>query len=253
MVIGAQRCGTTSLYNYLIQHPKIIPASSKEIHFFDKFYDLGLSWYQEQFKKNHPNFSSDKLNEFLTGEATPAYLSHPDVPKRVTKILPNIKFVVLLRNPINRAYSHYKLTFRVGIEKLSFSESIKKQSKIINLDIKKIFSDGKFYESNLKAHLYLIKGIYVYHLENWFKFFKKSQFLIIKSEDFFKNPKKFTNDVFTYLGLPEYSINSSTIFNEEMNIPMDKSTQKWLEEFYKPFNKQLFHLLERDFGWNNSN
>jgi len=76
--------------------------------------------------------------------------------------------------------------------------------------------------------------------------------LIIKSEDFFKNPEKFTNDVFTFLGLPECSIDSSTIFNEEMNIPMDQSTQKWLEEFFKPFNKQLFHLLERDFGWKNS-
>ena len=96
-------------------------------------------------------------------------------------------------------------------------------------------------------------GIYIYQIENWFKFFKKSQILIIKSEDFFKNPAKFTNDVFTFLGLSDYSINSNTIFQKETNVPMDKSTQKWLEEFYKPFNEQLYQLLGRDFNWNNSN
>jgi len=111
----------------------------------------------------------------------------------------------------------------------------------------------EFYELNRKAYKYLFTGIYIYQLENWFKLFKKSQFLIIRSEDFFKNPKKFINKVFTFLGLPEYSINSSTIFNKEPSIPMDKNTRRWLEEFYNPFNEKLFHLLERDFGWNNSN
>ena len=158
MIIGAMRSGTTSLYNYLIQHPKIIPASEKEIHFFTLHYERGLSWYQEQFEKNFPNFSLNKSNEFLTGEGTPAYIRHPEAPKRIAEILPNIKFIALLRNPVERAYSNYKLRVRLGREKLSFKEAIKKQSKITDLDIKKLFTDLKFYKKNFVAYQYLPHG-----------------------------------------------------------------------------------------------
>ena len=172
IIIVAPRCGTTSLYNYLVSHPKIIPATEKEIHFFDMKFAKGTKWYFNQF----PSLTkTEKKTRLVTGEATPAYLAHPDVPKRIRDVLPNIKFLVLLRNPVDRALSHYKMSFRLGNEKLSFSEAIKRQSKGINSVIKKMFSDGIFYESNRKDHRFLIKGIYIRQLENWFKFFNLSK------------------------------------------------------------------------------
>src|SRR5690242_8679107 len=99
LIIGAQRCGTTSLFEYLANHPEIVPPSVKKIHFFDSEYEKGEAWYRARFPVLE--------NGFITGEATPYYLFHPRVPKRVRNWNPNVKLIVLLRNPVDRAYSHF--------------------------------------------------------------------------------------------------------------------------------------------------
>src|SRR5262245_18320944 len=101
IIIGAQRCGTTSLYNYLIRQLGVIPAAMKEVHFFDLNYQKGNEWYFSQF----PELGRDQI----TGEASPYYIFHPRVPQRIKNLLPSIKLIVLLRNPTNRAFSHYQL------------------------------------------------------------------------------------------------------------------------------------------------
>jgi hypothetical protein len=109
IIIGSARSGTTSLYNYLVQHPGIAPALRKEVHFFDYNYQRGCSWYQGQFP-THPYMhymQTIHRQAMITGEASPYYLFHPYVPQRVAQLLPEIKLIALLRNPIERAFSHY--------------------------------------------------------------------------------------------------------------------------------------------------
>src|SRR3712207_6690007 len=101
VIIGTQRGGTTSLYHYLSKHPEVLPALRKEIHFFDLNFDRGLDWYLAHFaRQDQPG---------LVGEASPLYMFHRDVPERVRRVLPNAKFIALLRNPVDRAYSQYQM------------------------------------------------------------------------------------------------------------------------------------------------
>ena len=114
IIIGCQRGGTTSLYNYITSHPDVEPASQKELHFFDYNFDKGLDWYKDQFPDNK-----------ITGETSPYYIIHPHAPRRIAQAKPDVKILILLRNPGDRAYSHYNLEVKIGHEKLSFEDAIK--------------------------------------------------------------------------------------------------------------------------------
>src|SRR5437879_9845243 len=109
IIIGTQRGGTTSLYSYLASHPSVGPASTKEVHFFDNKYTKGLAWYRAHFPSAIEKYYAEHIQKrkFITGESSPYYLFHPHVPKRVAKDVPHAKFIVLLRNPVDRAYSQY--------------------------------------------------------------------------------------------------------------------------------------------------
>jgi|SRR5690242_3518862 len=116
LIIGAQRCGTTSLFEYLARHPDVAPPSAKELHFFDSEYHKGDAWYRERF----PSLR----NGFITGEATPYYIFHPHTPTRVRDWNSKVKLIVLLRNPVDRAYSHYHHEVRLGTESLDFETAL---------------------------------------------------------------------------------------------------------------------------------
>src|SRR5690348_836405 len=134
LVIGAQRGGTTSLYQYLQVHPFIEPATTKEVHFFDRRFHKGLAWYRGHFPTALEKYRAEHLRGgmFLTGEATPSYLFLPYIPKRVVRVLPHARFIVLLRNPVERAYSHYRHAVELGHEHLAFEEAIKNQAARID-------------------------------------------------------------------------------------------------------------------------
>ena len=128
LIIGTQRGGTTSLYNYLVEHPGIGAASIKEVHFFDTpHFKQGLAWYRGHFPSAFQRYYVERSlkHGFVTGEASPYYLFHPHAPKRVAGLMPQMKLIVMLRNPVDRAYSHYHHEVAGGHEKLAtFEEAI---------------------------------------------------------------------------------------------------------------------------------
>jgi hypothetical protein len=109
IIIGAMKSGTTSLYNYLVQHPNVLKGAKKEIHFFDWQYEKGLPYYRSQFPTQPYKIfmRSFRKYEFICGEASPYYFFHPHVARRVAQDLPHVKLIAILRNPVDRAYSHY--------------------------------------------------------------------------------------------------------------------------------------------------
>src|SRR5437763_1646364 len=109
IILGAQRAGTTSLYEYIVDHPQVGAASKKEVHFFDRHYTEGVNWYRAHFPPavRRQRFENRTGKRFLTGEASPYYLAHPMVPERIAAVAPDARFLILLRNPIDRALSHY--------------------------------------------------------------------------------------------------------------------------------------------------
>ncbi|MEM1260746.1 MAG: sulfotransferase domain-containing protein, partial [Bacteroidota bacterium] len=125
LVIGAMKSGTSSLLEYLVDHPQIKKGKEKEIHFFDKYFSKGVEWYETQFPKKEEN------SDFLTGEATPAYLLFPSIPKKVYELYPDVKLIVILRNPVDRAFSNHKMNLRNGKNVASFEDRIFKELKTI--------------------------------------------------------------------------------------------------------------------------
>jgi len=249
IIIGAAKCGTTSLYDYLTQHPSIYSADRKEIYFFDRYYPLGINWYKGFFRlKIFKNFK--KINgSFLTGEATPTYIHHPLAAERISKSIPKAKLIVLLRNPVDRAFSSYNMQKKHGIESLTFQEAIKAEESRLAGEYEKMISNPNYYSYYTQWYAYLTRGIYVDQLKVWMKFFPKNQFLIIKSEDFFENEDNIYHQVLTFLNLPYKKIKF-----EKQNVgkyeQMDKKIRKELLEFFKPHNERLYQFLGKDFGWN---
>jgi len=138
IIIGSTRSGTTSLYEYLENHPSVLPPVKKETGFFNYAYHNNSNWYRLYFPTidEKEKAENTRSNSVITGEATPSYLIDPRVPKRIMSLLPKVKLIVLLRNPIDRAISHYHLNVLLGIEKLSFDRAIKYCS-IIKISIQK--------------------------------------------------------------------------------------------------------------------
>ena len=176
LIIGAQKSGTTTLFNYLSNHPQVSNPSKKEIHYFDLNFEKPYSWYQSHF----PGPSS-----MISGEATPYYLYGYNMPERIYRKLPNVKVIVLLRNPIDRAYSHFQM------QKARKIEPVKSFSKVIQMEEERLSLSDPFSLSKNSAyihHSYLDRGNYYEQLLRWNKYFDIHSFCYIFSEDLFSDP-----------------------------------------------------------------
>lgn len=252
-IIGAAKCGTTALYDYLIQHPSIHSAVTKEPRYFDKYYDRGINWYKVLFPSKFSKFFSKNIlkKEFVTGEATPRYLDHPHVPKRIKKITPNAKFIVLLRNPVNRIYSHYNMRINSGKETLSLQEAIKMENKRTEGEYKRMQEDENYYSFDYYHHSYMDLSMYAKKLKHWMKVFPKEQFLIIPSERFFSNPDQVFQEVLQFLNVPNFHLEeySKVDAGKYKKTQMDSSVRKQLAEYFKPHNEELYKFLDINYGW----
>lgn len=252
IIIGCQKCATTSLYDYMVQHPNISPATYKEIHFFDSNYNVGLTWYRSFFPTFfYKIFSKLRKKKFVTGEASPMYIFNPIVPNRMSRILPKVKLIAILRNPIDRAYSHYSMQVKNGYETLSFEEAIANEEKRIRGEREKEASDENYVGINLRDFSYLSRGKYVEQLQIWLNYFPKDQFLIIRTEDLEENPAYAMSKIFEFLELPNCEIKNPPKMNVGEYKPMNPSTRKTLIEYFKPYNEQLCKLLNVNFDWDN--
>lgn len=251
LIIGGEKCGTTSLYEYLIRHPNILPVKGKEISFFDNKFHHGFGWYKTFFpslliKKYNEMFLKNKV---ITGEGTPRYLNHPHAPKRISKLLPKVKLIVLLRNPVDRAFSHYNMEVARGREKLSFEKAIENEKERICAEYEKMERDESYYSRSYYWYSHLEAGIYIKHLKRWMELFPKNQFLIVKSEDLFKNTTTTYNKALQFLGLSYYKLPEYKKFKERKYEKLDIDLRKKLNDFFQPHNEQLYKFLGRDFAW----
>lgn len=264
IIIGAQRCGTTSLYRYLIQHPSIAPAFRKEVHFFSKNFRKGPNWYREHFPSYlYKNTIRALLGRaFLTGEASTDYIFHPYAAQRAFRTVPRVKLIVLLRNPVDRAYSHYYHEVRKERESLSFEAAIEREPERLNSEDTKGFVDRDYSSYNYLYYSYLTRGIYVDQLKAWMALFPREQVFILRSEDFYADPSTALLQTLEFLEvekweLPEYRKYNyggySRLDAAENNRPlypsMDGAVRKALIDYFKPYNQRLYQLLGTDFDW----
>ena len=263
LIIGGQRCGTSSLYYYLTEQQSISSAATKEVHYFDDFFARGINWYQAQFPTNAYKYSVEHFRNrhFLTGEASPYYIFHPNAPRRISAVLPHIKLILLIRNPIDRAYSQHWLEVKGRYETLSFEEAIKCEQDRIAGEREKMLSDENYHSFKHRRYTYLTRGIYIDQIEYWMNFFPREQFLFLKTEDLYSNPASIVRQTLEFLGVPgteidtnreykKYKVPSKTGYKAKDSTPkMDSHTRAYLVEYFEAHNARLYEFLGRDLEW----
>ncbi len=249
IIIGVGRCGTTSLYYDICEHPCVLKAAYDELGFFDSNFELGLNWYKSLFptvfKKNRVKSQHGIV---ITGEDTPSYIRRPWAAKRILETLPKSKLIVILRNPINRTYSHYHLGVRDGNEKRSFEDTIKEDVKTLEHAKSSNIAENEYYQSIVEKS-YLARGFYAEQLKIWMNLFPKEQLTVISTEDLATDPHKTLGQVFSFLGLPEYKVKNPQKQKAAKYPQMNSETRKFLADYFRPYNQQLYDLLGRKFEW----
>lgn len=246
LVIGTQRGGTTSLYNALIQHPLVRGSSHKEVHYFDLNHAKGPMWYQSHFPLmcGRPRGAT-----LVTGEASPYYLFHPCAAERVQELLPNVKLIALLRNPVDRAISHYHYMVRLGREPLTLDDAVAREPYRLAGEADRIRADPHYHSMNHRRYSYLSRGLYLNQILDWTKHFSRHQLLVLDSETFFQKPGTGLNKVFAFLELDAFDRVQWHRDNRGHYPETAQSTRRKLQGFFEEPNFALYDYLDVDYGW----
>jgi hypothetical protein len=242
LIVGAMKAGTTSLFNYLATHRRIKGSFIKELNYFNHNWDRSLEWYSSAFP-----FPGHWASVVM--EATTDYLYHPFTPERVKQTLPTPKLIVLLRNPVHRAYSHYQHEVRQGREDLGFQEALEQQEERIKSTRLKYFTDPTYQGIGKLHYNYKDRGIYADQLERWFRHFDRDQFFIQSSSYFWSDTSAFLEELGDFLNVNLSGIQTGKKYNENTYPNLDKATRDYLTAYYSEPNQRLFELLGRRFEW----
>ena len=251
IIAGAQKSGTTSLWAYLAEHPQVEPPMTKEMSFFDVNFQRGVDWYRMFFplRRDCGADRSPKEN-FLTGESTAYYLFHPLAPARIVHMLPDVKVILLLRNPVSRAWSHYQLKLRRRQETLSFEDAIASEPERLAGEHQKIVSNPNYYSLAHDRYSYLARGRYLEQIQRWQGYFPPSQLLILESGEFFRHTEQVFARVLEFLGLRQWRpAEFGNRFPGRYRATMNDATRRRLIDYFAPYNEQLYAQLGMRFDW----
>jgi sulfotransferase family protein len=252
LLIGAQRGGTTTLYHYLTRHPQIAGAMlDKEVHYFDLHHQRGLDWYRARFPTRVwiRARSQQAGAPILVGESTPYYLFHPAVPRRVGGELPSALAIAMLRDPVERAWSHYRHEVDLGFETLSFEEAVDREDERLAGEEERLLADPSAVSFAHQHYSYLARGRYAEQLERWFETLGRQQVLVLRSEDFFADPAREFVKVLDFLGLEPWSPGSWRAYNAASATDMTHDTRERLRSLFRSHDERLAELLGVDPRW----
>jgi hypothetical protein len=265
LIIGSQKAGTTSLYNILKQHPEVFMPEKKEVNFFflDKEYRKGIGYYQRFFADIPPG-------KKVCGEASPGYICHPQAPARIKKYLPDVKMILTVRNPIERAYSQY------WDNRMTLSEP-REFKATLDIALNDTYEPGELG--------YFNRGTYIQYINRYLELFDGDRVLVMLFDDLRDAPLKFYRMCFEFLGVdPEFrcpemntTFNPSSVWDNFLYNwffdhpdaqrflparlkrlmfwgkrkrfqypPIDPGAKQWLIDFYAPWNQNLAAFLGRD-------
>jgi hypothetical protein len=245
LILGAQKAGTSSLHSYLVDHPRVASGFTKELHYFDLHYSAGLRAYRACFPHRRAGT--------ICGEATPYYLVHPQVPRRVAADLPAAKLIVLLRNPIDRAISQHNHERAVGFEPLPLEEALDAEEGRLAGERERLERDPAYESFSFMHHSYVTRGLYAEQLTRWFSAVDRSRFLILEAEALFERPQGTLDEVHDFLGLPAYEPADLRPRHVRAYRPGEEESRERIRDrlrvTFAPHNERLYELLGVDYGW----
>jgi Sulfotransferase domain len=243
LVLGAQKAGTTALYEYLRRHPQMTGPSWKEVSFFDRHWARGESWYRGNF----PNLARTRGK--LVGEASPSYVFHPLAPQRVQEVVPEARLIVLVRNPVDRALSQYNHEVALGREPLPFEEALEAEEERLGGEQERMAADPRYFSREWWSHTYKARGRYADQLERWLPVFPREQLLVLPTDDLGSDPAQAHAQVLEFLGASPQRLDSYPRVYEREYEPMKPETREQLAAEFEEPNRRLYELLGRDLGW----
>ncbi|MEO8396005.1 MAG: sulfotransferase domain-containing protein [Chloroflexota bacterium] len=255
MIFGVTKSGSTACHRYLRFHPNILTPLIKEPNYFAFHYNQGrhnLAWYRAHFPLEAEMRKRELMNGHPTQtfEASVSYIDVPYVSERIKKLMPNIKLIALLRNPIDRAYSHYHHNIRYGHDTLSSFEAALEHEDERLQKARNEFNGDTVYESLAHRRLnYLRRGLYAQQLKPWFETFPREQFLFLTTEDLYANTAAHYEQIIDFIEVPRFQPKEFKRYYSGSYEKMNPETRIRLIEHFRPHNQELYDLLRRNLNW----
>ena len=256
LIVGAKRGGTTSLWRWLQQHPGVLPLfpavqQIKSPHYFDIHYAKGERWYRSHFPTRAAYDRATRRLGHLpaVGEASPYYLFHPLVPQRVARAASDVRVLVTLRDPVDRALSNYRERRGSDAEPIAdFAAALEAEPARTEGEVERILRDPTYYSYAHDNHTYLARGRYAEQLRRWLAHFPREQVLVLQAEAMYADPAAAFARVERFLGLPHHPVQ----FEHHHRLPgasWDPDLRRRLADYYAPHNEALYDLLGERFEW----
>jgi hypothetical protein len=253
LICGGQRCGTTSLYRALSQHPAVLKAVlHKGVHYFDVGYGRGPRWYRGHFPTLR---AADRVEatwgvRAQTFESSPYYMYHPQAPARIAADLPDVRLVVLVRDPVERAYSQHAHEVARGYEsETSFARAVALEAGRLRGVRERLRVDPHHYSYSHQHHAYIERGRYVDHLERLAAAVGRDRVHVVDSERFFATPEPSYDAVLGFLGLPRLGYPTFDRHNARPRSPLDPVLRDRLARHFAPYDERLTEWLGQEPSW----
>ena len=256
LILGTKRGGTTSLFNYLLMHPGVLGLfpqlrGRKSTDYFFKEGHRGERWYRSHFHTgSFRKLVGRRLGYHpISGEASPYYLWDPRVAPQVAQLCGGVKSIVLLRDPVERAWSHYQERVHNGVEPLGFEAALAAEDDRLDGELDRMLCDPSYYSTAHDFYAYKSRGIYLPQIRNWHASFPADQLLVLRSEDMYADVQGTYDSVCEFLGLPSYTLPSTGTFNAITQSKIPSAARQELADYFEPHNAQLAAYLQRPALW----
>ena len=252
VLAGVQRSGTTALFEALYRLPTVErPRRGKGSHYFSYNYHRGWEWFQSQF----PTRRWAELVETRHGsplfcfDACPYYLFHPFAVERMAHALPDVNVMVMLRDPVRRAESHFHHSVSHGHESLRFADALAAEERRLAGEDDRMQDDWTYWSHSHEHHSYVSKGLYADQIERLYRHYPPDQVMIVQSEAFYRDPDHVLGSVTDWLGLPPVELDQADDRNGHPYESMHAEMRDRLCAIYREPNERLYRLIGRRFDW----
>ena len=250
LIIGAQRCGTTSMFKTLAQHPDVArPFLRKGIHYFDKNYERTFDWYRGHFPLKAAARARRRGRAPHTGESSPYYMFHPHAVDRIAEDLPNVRLLMLVRDPVERAYSAHAHEYARGFETLGFEEAIAAEPGRIDGIEQQMRADPTLDSAAFQHNAYAARGRYIEQIERITDIVGHDRLHVVDSGDFFSDPAQTFWEVEAFLGLRHSADLVFEQHNARRRSSMPTSVRAELDDHFKPWDEALATWWGRTPSW----
>lgn len=252
LIVGAQRSGTTSMYRTLSQHPAVLKAVlHKGVHYFDMNYDRGMGWYRAHFplRATARRTAVRAGDAALTLESSPYYMFHPCAAERIARDLPDVRLLVLVRDPVERAYSAHAHELARGFETESFERALQLEDERLRGEAERMIADPGYLSHSHQHHAYLARGRYCEQLDRLERIVGAERVHVVDSGDFFVKPEPEYDAVLDFLGLHGRGYPEFERHNARPRSPMPADLRAELTSYFEPFDEQLTRWLGKVPSW----